>query len=84
MSNLSTLIITADRSQISCRVWANFSQRRPRHMQAFKLDRYNFLVHDDMYFVGIYQLFAASLAKNAHTGKGELTVAHLHNLNSKY
>ena len=38
----------------SCKVWANFSQRGPRNLQAMKLDRYNFAGHDDVYFVGIH------------------------------
>ena len=35
---------------------------------------YNFSVHDDVYFVGFHELCAGLLAKNAHTGKDELTV----------
>ena len=54
---------------ISCSVWANY-----RNLQAVKPYRYNFSVHDDVYFVGIHQLFAELLGKNAHMGKGELTV----------
>ena len=78
MSILGTLIITADGAKLLCEVWANFSQRRPTHMQAFNLDRYHFSVHCYMYFVGIRQLFAELLAKNVHTGTGELTVVVLY------
>ena len=55
-------------------MWANVSQKRPRNPQAAKLNRYNVSVQNDVYFVGIYQLFAELMAKK-HTGKDELTVA---------
>ncbi len=43
-------------------------------MQAFKPDRYKSCLHDKLYMVGIYQLFAELVAKIARTGKGQLTV----------
>ncbi len=46
--------------------------------EAVKLDRYNFSGHGDVYFVGIYQLFAGLFVKHAHTGKDELTVVRIH------
>ena len=54
ISKPSTLIITADEVQVACDVWANFSQRRPRNLQAVKQDRYTSCVHDDMHFEGIH------------------------------
>ncbi len=74
ISKPSTLIITAEEVQVSCDVWANFSQSRHRHLQAVKLDRYNSCVHDAMHFEGIHWLFVKLSAKNGHTGNGELTV----------
>ena len=35
---------------------------------------FGFPFHEDVYFIGIYQLFVELLAKIAHTGKDELTV----------
>ena len=43
-------------------------------MEAFKLDRYIFCIHDDMYFVGICPLIAELSAKNVYTRNIELTV----------
>ena len=59
----------------SCTIWTKFSQAKPRSLQAVKLDRFNIPVHRDVYFIGIHQLFADLLSKDAHTGKDELTVA---------
>ena len=61
-SNVRTLIITTNGAQITCKVWANFSQRRPTILQAVKLDRYNFCIWDDLHFGGIWWLFVELLA----------------------
>ncbi len=36
--------------RLSCKIWANISWRKPRHLQAVKLDRHNFCIHEDMHF----------------------------------
>ncbi len=81
MSKPSTLIISADKGQVSCSVWVNSSQRIPRHLEAVELNKYNFSVHGYVYFVGIYQLVAELLAKTVHIGKDELTVGFLDKIN---
>ena len=67
-------MLSEDEVQVSCKVCGNFSQRTPTNPRAVDLDRYNFSIHLDVYFVGICQLFVELLAKNVYTGKDELTV----------